>query len=295
MLAGAVEPAASADDDRRRPSSRCKPYPGWCRRRPRFPAGRSRCSGYPRRAVGSGWVLAPRVTPPDTCDMRATRARDPRRRSDRQPRRRRLGLSAARRAHDARGTRGREQAPRPSPGASVCPRAVQADHAPDRCPRHRPASPPRPSGAVGARAHPSSQAGRSQAGRTRRRSARRSAHHSVPSPPIHFHRPLARRLCLRRPIAGGREIQPGAVQVLLLRVHAVDLARAPSQERHAIATAVIARPPRSPTHAGGRKPRRGDTRLPAACARMDIAEPSSVGSTAGVPGNAPMSGGSRYS
>ena len=45
-------------------------------------------------------------------------------------------------------------------------------------------------------------------------------------------------------------------------------------------------------HASGRKPRRGDTRLPAACARMGIAVRSSVRSTAGVPGNTPMSGGS---
>ena len=83
---------------------------------------------------------------------------------------------------------------------------------------------------------------------------------------------------------------PDAVQVLLLGVHAIDLARAPAQERHAITAGKIASSSRIPRgggrHACGRKPRQGGTRPPAACARMGIAVRSSVRSSAGVPGNA---------
>jgi hypothetical protein len=58
------------------------------------------------------------------------------------------------------------------------------------------------------------------------------------------------------------------------------------------ATASSACPPASACeHAGDRRPRWGDTRPPVACARMGIAVPSSVQSTAGVPRDAPMSGG----
>jgi hypothetical protein len=40
------------------------------------------------------------------------------------------------------------------------------------------------------------------------------------------------------------ELRPGAVQVFLLRVHAVDRARAPAQERHADIAITVTRAPR---------------------------------------------------
>jgi hypothetical protein len=58
------------------------------------------------------------------------------------------------------------------------------------------------------------------------------------------------------------------------------------------AAAVASRDHRSAiAHADDRKPGWGDTRLPVAFARMGITVRSSVQSTAGVPGNMPMSGG----
>jgi hypothetical protein len=181
--------------------------------------------------------------------MRTMRARGPLRRLDRQPRRRRSGAGEHWRAHNARRTRGRNQAPRPPPGASVRPRAVRGNHTPHRSHgngQHRHPGHP----AQSALAHilllrlNESAVGVLVGRRITRSRLRRST----------FHRPLARRLRLRRPIARRprpglhrhrplvrrlRELQPGAVQILLLGVHPVDLARAPSQERHAITAAPL--------------------------------------------------------
>jgi hypothetical protein len=86
-----------------------------------------------------------------------------------------------------------------------------------------------------------------------RRISRRQIHRGLPRYRQFIHRLQARlyryrqllhrqahRWLHRRPILSRREIQPSPVQILALGIHAVDLPRASSQERHEI----IAMPPR---------------------------------------------------
>ncbi len=84
------------------------------------------------------------------------------------------------------------------------------------------------------------------------------------------------RLCcggVPRPILRGEELRFG--------VHAVDLAWRPAQRRHGPYGG-------RGGHAGGRGPRWGETRPPAACARMGSAKRSRLQPTFGVPRDAPM-------
>jgi hypothetical protein len=147
-----------------------------------------------------------------------------------------------------------------------------------RCPRPLRASPPRPCGVVGAPAPPGAAGARLLLGASR-----------------------------FQPTAGTRQAetrQPATHRCLRVRTRRRSDTPPPSTRGRPRAGAGAGAScdryrshcdhHRLTNHADGRKPRWGDTRLPAAFARMGTAVRSSVRSSAGVPGNTPMNGGSDF-